>query len=63
MQNYLDSLSEAEIMASAADGKLKTALTDKGDKLADSLSSEHMTLSCEITLIEDMDAGDIYTIE
>ncbi len=63
MQNYLDSLSEAEIMAGAADGKLKTALTDKGDKLADSLSSEHMTLSCEITLIEAMDAGDIYTIE
>ncbi|GFI09135.1 regulatory protein BlaR1 [Lachnospiraceae bacterium] len=63
MQNYLDSLSEAEITAGAIDGSIKAALTDEAAKLADSLSGEAMTLSFEITLIDIADEGEIYAIQ
>lgn len=49
MQNYLNGLSEAEIM----DGNIKKMLIDKSVELANSLSTENMKLSpCEIYLIE-----------
>lgn len=49
MQNYLNGLSETEI----TDGDVKTMLIDKSAELADSLSTENMTLSpCEIYLLE-----------
>lgn len=49
MQNYLNGLSETEI----TDGNVKTMLIDKSAELADSLSTENMTLSpCEIYLLE-----------
>ncbi len=45
MQNYLNSLSEAEI----AGGNIKETLINKSDELANSLSTENMRLSpCEI---------------
>ena len=47
MQNYLNSLSEAEII----DGNIKTKLTDKAAELLTSLSTENMKLlSCEISI-------------
>ena len=49
MQNYLNGLSETEII----DGDVKTMLIDKSAELADSLSTENMKLSpCEIYLLE-----------
>ncbi|MDE7445215.1 MAG: hypothetical protein K2N15_05840 [Lachnospiraceae bacterium] len=49
MQNYLNSLSEAEIVGS----DIKKMLTDKSAELANSLSTENMSLSpCEIYMIE-----------
>lgn len=49
MQNYLNGLSEEEIVG----GDIKTMLTDKSTELANSLSTENMKLSpCEIYLIE-----------
>ena len=49
MQNYLNSLSEAEIAGS----DIKKMLTDKSAELANSLSTENMRLSpCEIYMIE-----------
>lgn len=49
MQNYLNSLSEAEV----AGGNIKKMLIDKSAELANSLSTENMRLSpCEICLIE-----------
>lgn len=54
MQNYLNGLSEAEIVES----DLKKMLTDKSTELADSLSTEAMKLSpCEIYILEIHDAG------
>jgi len=54
MQNYLNSLSEAEI----TDGNIREKLSDKAAELINSLSSENMKLlSCEISLIEINDAG------
>lgn len=56
MQNYLNGLSEAEIV----DGNIRTMLMDKSAELANSLSTEHMQLSsCEIYLIEIINAGEI----
>ena len=49
MQNYLNSLSEAEI----AGGNIKKMLTDKSAELANILSTENMKLSpCQIYMIE-----------
>ena len=49
MQNYLNSLSEAEI----ADNNIKKMLIDKSAELANSLSIENMRLSpCEVYMIE-----------
>ncbi len=48
MQSYLNSLSEAEI----TEGNIKTTLTDKAAEIADSLSTEKMKLSCEISHIQ-----------
>ncbi len=49
MQNYLNSLSEAEI----AGDNIKTMLIDKSAELANSLSAENMKLSaCETFMIE-----------
>lgn len=49
MQNYLNSLSEAEI----ACGNIKKMLTDKSAELANSLSTENMRLSpCEIYMLD-----------
>ena len=49
MQNYLNSLSEAEIAGS----DIKKMLTDKSAELANSLSTENMRLSpCQIYMIE-----------
>ena len=49
MQNYLNSLSEAEIVGD----NIKKMLTDKSAELANSLSTENMRLSpCEIYMIE-----------
>lgn len=49
MQNYLNGLSEEEVVG----GNIKTMLTDKSAELAKSLSTENMELSpCEIYLIE-----------
>ena len=54
MQNYLNSLSEAEI----AGNTIKKMLIDKSAELANSLSTENMKLSpCEIYLLEIHDAG------
>lgn len=54
MQNYLNGLSEAEIVGS----DLEKMLTDKSAELADSLSTEAMKLSpCEIYMLEIHDAG------
>ncbi len=54
MQNYLNGLSEAEIVGS----DLEKMLTDKSTELADSLSTEAMKLSpCEIYILEIHDAG------
>ena len=54
MQNYLNGLSEAEIVES----DLKKMLTDKSAELADNLSTEAMKLSpCEIYILEIHDAG------
>ncbi len=54
MQNYLNGLSEAEIV-----GKdIKKMLIDKSAELANSLSTENMKLSpCEIYMLEINDAG------
>ena len=55
MQNYLNGLSEAEIV----DGNIRTMLLDKSTELANSLSTENMKLSsCEISLIEISNAGE-----
>lgn len=49
MQNYLNSLSEAEI----AGGNIKEMLTDKSAELAKRLSTGGMELSpCEVSLVE-----------
>ena len=49
MQNYLNSLSEAEIAGS----DIKKMLTDKSAELANSLSTENMSLSpCEVYMLE-----------
>lgn len=49
MQNYLNGLSEAEIAGS----DIKKMLTEKSAELANSLSTENMSLSpCEICMIE-----------
>ena len=54
MQNYLNGLSEEEIV----DGDIKKMLIDKSDELANSLSTENMKLSpCEVYLIEIHNAG------
>ena len=54
MQNYLNGLSEEEIV----DDDIKKMLIDKSDELANSLSTENMKLSpCEVYLIEIHNAG------
>ena len=54
MQNYLNGLSEEEIVG----GDIKKMLTDKSTELANSLSTENMKLSpCEIYMIEIYNAG------
>lgn len=55
MQNYLNGLSEAEIV----NGDIRTMLIDKSAELANSLSTENMKLSpCEITGLEINGAGE-----
>lgn len=51
MQDYLNGLSEDEI----TDGNIEKKLTDKAAELAKDLSTENMTLSCEIPLIDIID--------
>lgn len=54
MQNYLNGLSEEEIVG----GDIKKMLTDKSTELANSLSTENMKLSpCDIYLLDINDAG------
>lgn len=54
MQNYLNGLSEEEIVG----GDIKKMLTDKSTELANSLSTENMKLSpCDIYMIEIHNAG------
>lgn len=54
MQNYLNSLSEAEIVG----GDIKKMLIDKSTELANSLSTENIKLSpCDIYMIEIHNAG------
>ena len=54
MQNYLNSLSEAEI----TDGDIQKMLKTRSAELANSLSTENMKLSpCDIYMIEIHDAG------
>ncbi len=54
MQNYLNGLSEEEIVG----GDIKKMLTDKSTELANSLSTENMKLSpCKIYMIEIHNAG------
>ena len=54
MQNYLNGLSEEEIVG----GDIKKMLTDKSTELANSLSTENMKLSpCNIYMIEIHNAG------
>lgn len=54
MQNYLNGLSEEEIVG----GNIKKMLTDKSTELANSLSTENMKLSpCDIYMIEIHNAG------
>lgn len=53
MQNCLNNLSEAEI----TEGDIRTILTDQAAECAGRLSTENITLSCEISLIEISDAG------
>ena len=54
MQNYLNSLSEAEI----TDGDIQKMLKTRSAELANSLSTENMELSpCDIYMIEIHDAG------
>jgi len=49
MQNYLNGLSETEIV----NGDIRTMLIDKSAELANSLSTENMKLSpCEITVLD-----------
>ena len=56
MQNYLNGLSEEEIVG----GNIKKMLTDKSTELANSLSTENMKLSpCEIYLLDINGAGAI----
>lgn len=55
MQNYLNSLSEAEIV----NGNIRTMLIDKSAELVNGLSTEDIKLSsCEISLIEISSAGE-----
>lgn len=54
MQNYLNGLSEEEIVG----GDIKKMLTDKSTELANSLSTENMKLSpCDIYMVEIHNAG------
>lgn len=54
MQNYLNGLSEEEIVG----GDIKKMLIDKSTELANSLSTENMKLSpCDIYLLDINDAG------
>lgn len=53
LQKYVDGLSESEI----TNGNIRTALTDKATELANSLSSDNIKLSCEISSIEIHNAG------
>ena len=54
MQNYLNGLSEEEIVG----GDIKKMLTDKSTELANSLSTENMKLSsCDIYMIQIHNAG------
>lgn len=54
MQNYLNGLSEEEIVG----GDIKKMLTDKSAELANSLSTENMKLSpCDIYMIQIHNAG------
>lgn len=54
MQNYLNGLSEEEIVG----GDIKKMLIDKSAELANSLSTENMKLSpCDIYLLDINDAG------
>ncbi len=54
MQNYLNGLSEEEIVG----GDIKKMLTDKSTELANSLSTENMKLSpCGIYMIKIHNAG------
>ena len=58
MQNYLNGLSEEEIVG----GDIKKMLTDKSTELANSLSTENMKLSpCDIYMVEIHNAGTTIT--
>lgn len=53
LQNYVDGLSENEIES----GSIRTSLTDKANELANSLSTDNIKLSCEVSGIEIHSAG------
>lgn len=53
LQGYIDGLTEAELM----NGNIREMLSDKAAELANGLSSDMMTLSCEISGIEIHNAG------
>ncbi len=53
LQNYIDGLSETELMS----GNIKKTLSSKVAELTNSLSSDTLELSCEITGIEIHNAG------
>ena len=52
-QNYVDSLSEADLTSS----NIKTVLSEKADELTNSLSTAKMKLSCEVESVEVHNAG------
>lgn len=53
LQGYIDSLTETELMS----GNIRETLSGKASEFANSLSSDAMTLSCEISGIELHNAG------
>ena len=52
-QNYVDNLSEADMISS----NIKTILSEKAVELENSLSTAQMKLSCEVESVEVHDAG------
>ncbi|HIU77420.1 MAG TPA: hypothetical protein IAC62_16140 [Candidatus Pelethocola excrementipullorum] len=52
-QNYIEGLSETELMG----GNIREVITNRADEISNSLSSEELKLTCEISNIEVHDSG------